>query len=59
MELTAEAAAARREYARQWRARNPDKVKDYERRKWERKAEQMRLQRAEVAVCGESAGGSG
>ena len=32
------AKMARREYARQWRKRNPDKVRENNRRDWERKA---------------------
>lgn len=37
--MTAE--EARREYKRQWRKKNPDKVKAAEKRYWEKKAAQM------------------
>ena len=33
--------AVRAEYAREWRAKNPDKTKEYNRRYWERKAKAM------------------
>ncbi len=32
------AAKARREYFRQWRSNNKDKVKEYNKRYWEKKA---------------------
>ena len=35
------AKMARREYARQWRRKNPEKVRESNRRYWERKAQQM------------------
>ena len=38
--MTNEAKAKRAEYMRQWRARNPEKVKEANRRYWQRKAEQ-------------------
>lgn len=31
----------KREYYRNWRRANPDKVKEYQRRYWERKARQI------------------
>jgi hypothetical protein len=40
------AVAARRAYQRQWRAKNPDKVKEYNRRLWERKAERLAAEKA-------------
>lgn len=35
------ARMAQREYARQWRRKNPEKVRESNRRYWERKAQQM------------------
>lgn len=34
----AQAAEARREYFKQWRSNNKDKVKEYNKRYWEKKA---------------------
>lgn len=39
--LTDKAAEARREYNRQWRKANPDKVKANQIRYWERKAREV------------------
>jgi hypothetical protein len=36
--MTEAAAQARREYLRQWKRANPDKVKAHQARYWERKA---------------------
>lgn len=36
------AAEVRRTYQREWRAKNKDKVKAYNQRFWERRAEKMR-----------------
>lgn len=36
--ISEEARAARREYQRQWREKNKDRVREYERRRWERLA---------------------
>ena len=41
MELSKQALDARREYQRQWRAANPDKVRERNRRYWERRAARM------------------
>ena len=41
MELTAEARAAKREYMKQWRAKNKEKVAANNRRYWERKAQKL------------------
>lgn len=38
MQNTIEAKAAAAAYAREWRKRNPDKCREYQRRYWERKA---------------------
>lgn len=40
-ELTKEAKAARAKYMREWRKKNPDKQREYNARKWERKAQQI------------------
>lgn len=37
-ELSDEAKEARREYMRRWRKEHPDKVKEYDRRRWEKLA---------------------
>ena len=39
--LTPEARAARAKYMREWRKKNPDKEREYNARKWERKAQQI------------------
>ena len=39
--LSNEAKEARREYAKKWRAQNRDKVRESNRRYWERKAQQI------------------
>ncbi len=38
MALSQEAREARRAYQREWRKKNRDKVREYEKRYWERKA---------------------
>jgi hypothetical protein len=50
-ELSEGAKQARREYARQWRERNPDKDAEYKARLWERKAAQAAGQREVVKSC--------
>lgn len=37
--MTEKALAARRAYKREWNRRNPEKVKEYQERYWNRKAE--------------------
>jgi len=39
MELSEQARRLRNEYQRQYRKKNPDKLKEYNRRYWERKAD--------------------
>lgn len=39
-EISEQARAAQREYLREWRRKNPDKVRENNRRYWERKAQQ-------------------
>lgn len=43
LELSPKAEEARREYFRQWRKRNPDKVKKHARDYWERKARELEI----------------
>lgn len=44
------ANAARREYQREWRKKNPDKVRATQQRYWTRKAAEIRNQAAETAA---------
>lgn len=39
VEMTDEAKAARAAYMREWRKRNPEKVKEYDARKWQNVAD--------------------
>ena len=39
-DLSPEAKEARRKYHREWTAKNPDKVREINRRFWERKAQE-------------------
>ena len=43
--MTKEAKAARAKYMREWRKKNPDKQREYNARKWERKAQQIAAER--------------
>lgn len=45
MRMSPEAKAERAKYMREWRRKNPDKQREYEAKKWERKAEQARKER--------------
>ncbi len=38
--MTEQAKQARREYHKKWRDKNPEKIKEYKQRYWERKAAQ-------------------
>lgn len=44
--LTPEARAARAKYMREWRKKNPDKEREYNARKWEKKGQKIREERA-------------
>ena len=44
--MTKEAKAARAKYMREWRKKNPDKEREYNARKWEKKGQQIREERA-------------
>lgn len=39
--MTEEAKAAKKAYHKEWRARNKDKIKEYNRRYWEKQAAKM------------------
>ncbi len=41
MELSESAKKSRAEYFREWRKRNPDKVRENNRRYWERQAQKL------------------
>ena len=43
--MTKEAKAARAKYMREWRKKNPEKQREYNARKWERKAQQIAAER--------------
>lgn len=45
--MSDKAREAQREYLREWRKKNPDKVKAQSRRYWERKAEKLKQERAD------------
>ena len=51
------ALAAQREYAREWRRRNPDKVREHNRRYWVRRAEKMQQQAKQDAEKGDRTNG--
>ncbi len=44
--------AAQRQYVKEWRRRNPDKVREYNRRYWLRRAEKMQQQAEQDAEKG-------
>lgn len=52
-ELSDEAKAARREYQRKWRAENGDKIRESNRRYWERKGAATPKPKQEPAQTGE------
>ena len=45
--MTAEAIQARREYQKQWRAKNKDKIREKNAAYWQRKAEAAQRRKAE------------
>lgn len=49
MELSKQAKDAQRAYLREWRRKNPEKVRENNRRYWERKAAQLEQEQIE---CG-------
>lgn len=48
--LTAEAKNLKNEYARQWRAKNKDKVRESNKRYWEKQALKKALKEAETGA---------
>lgn len=48
--MTNPAIEARRAYQRQWAEKNPDKLREYKRRYWEKKAAQMNAEAAKRAT---------
>jgi len=49
MTMTPEARAARAKYMREWRKKNPEKQREYDAKKWERKGQQIRAERERAA----------
>lgn len=49
VEMTPEARAAKAAYMRDWRRKNADKVKEYDARKWERKAQKLKREKEGAA----------
>ena len=47
--LTPEARAARAKYMREWRKKNPEKQREYDAKKWERKGQQIKAEREAAA----------
>lgn len=50
-ELSQEAKDARREYMKRWRKNNPDKVKEYDRRRWEKLAQAKSDKDGDAGEC--------
>ncbi len=48
--VTPDAVEARRAYQRQWRKDNPDKVREHNRRYWQKKAREALKSRTEIQV---------
>ena len=55
MPMSEAAKQARRDYKRKWNAENKDKVKQYQRTYWERKADSTRQKSAEIGSKGAAA----
>lgn len=49
MAMTPEARAARAKYMREWRKKNPEKQREYDAKKWERKAAEIKREREAAA----------
>lgn len=54
--MTDEAKAARDAYRKKWRAEHPEKVKEYNRRYWERKAEAKKAAKLQADKPAEAGG---
>ncbi len=50
MELSEKARKLRNEYQRKWKARNPDKIREYDRRYWEKKAANEQNERPDEQI---------
>lgn len=46
--MTPEARAARAKYMREWRKKNPEKQREYNAKKWERKAQMLKEQKQDI-----------
>ena len=46
-ELSEDAKKARRDYRREWAKRNPDRIREYARRHWEKKAAEIEERNSE------------
>lgn len=51
-EISEQARVAQREYLREWRRKNPDKVRENNRRYWERKTQQAASEGNKTEVDG-------
>jgi hypothetical protein len=47
--MTAQAAAARRAYKREWAKKNPEKIREYQRKYWTKKGAEAATSEAETA----------
>ena len=47
--MTKEAKLARAQYMREWRKKNPEKQREYDAKKWERKAAEIKAEREAAA----------
>jgi len=47
--MTEQAAKARRAYKREWAKKNPDKIREYQRRYWTKKGAEAAASEAEIA----------
>ena len=52
-QLSEEARKARNEYYREWRKKNPEKVKQAQEKYWKKKAKEMQEQAEQEAESGE------
>ena len=47
--MTKEAKLARAQYMREWRKKNPEKQREYDAKKWDRKGQQIKAEREAAA----------
>lgn len=52
--MTKEARAARNAYVRKWRHEHPEKVQEYEARRWQKVADKIAQEKAQGKACSES-----